>query len=88
VTNYVSRKCLFYGVCEFFFLLDFCTCHLFATYFGKLPLTLPLALLQAALFYFQKKVLGNRFTVSRLRFLKNMAVNITRCSYTGMSHIT
>ena len=39
-------------------------------------------------FISKRKCISNRFTVSRLRFLKHMTIDITRCSYAGMSHIT
>ena len=88
VTNYVSRKCLFYGVCEFFF----CSISALATY---LPLILEICHLHCHLcfckrlfFISKRKCISNRFTVSRLRFLKDMTIDITRCSYAGMSHIT
>ena len=88
VTNYVSRKCLFYGVCEFFF----CSFSVLATYlplvFENCHLHCHLRFCQRLFFISKRKCIGNRFTVSCFRFLKHMTVDITRCSYAGMSHIT
>ena len=88
VTNYVSRKCLFYGVCEFFF----CSISALATYlpliFENCHLHCHLCFCKRLFFISKRKCISNRFTVSRLRFLKHMTIDITRCSYAGMSHIT
>ena len=88
VTSYVSRKCLFYGVCEFFF----CSISALATYlpliFENCHLHCHLCFCKRLFFISKRKCISNRFTVSRLRFLKHMAIDITRCSYAGMSHIT
>ena len=60
------------------FLLGFCTCHLHCH----------LRFCKRLFFISKRKCISNRFTVSRLRFLKHMTIDITRCSYAGMSHIT
>lgn len=87
-TSYVSRKCLFYGVCEFFF----CSFSVLATYlplvFENCHLHCHLRFCKRLFFISKRKCIGNRFTVSCFRFLKHMTVDITRCSYAGMSHIT
>ena len=75
VTNYVSRKCLFYGVCEFFF----CSVSALATYlpliFENCHLHCHLRFCKRLFFISKRKCISNRFAVSRLIFLKHMTVN-------------
>ena len=84
VTSYVSRKCLFYGVCEFFF----CSISALPLIFENCHLHCHLCFCKRLFFISKRKCISNRFAVSRLSFLKHMTVDITRCSYAGMSHIT
>ena len=78
----------YYGVCEFFF----CSISALATYlpliFENCHLHCHLRFCKRLFFISKRKCISNRFAVSRLSFLKHMTVDITRCSYAGMSHIT
>lgn len=59
-----------------------------ATYFENMPLTLPLAYQLVALFVSEGKRVGDSVAISRFRFLEHMTVDVTCCTYAGMSHIT
>ena len=88
VTNYVTRKWRNTAVCEFFLFREINL----ATY---LPLVLKICRLHCHLhislwlfFVSEGKRVDDSVAISRFRFLEHMTVDVTCCTYAGMSHIT